>query len=71
MQTRYANANTSTYKASIQPRRVYDCKKMVFSCIAANCTNKTSLKDGISLHTLPLMMSGQKPKTDEKFGSIS
>ena len=28
-------------------------KKMVFSCVAANCTNKASLKDGISLHTIP------------------
>ena len=26
---------------------------MVFSCIAANCTNNASLKDGISLHTIP------------------
>ena len=26
---------------------------MVFSCVAANCTNKSSLKDGISLHTIP------------------
>ena len=26
---------------------------MVFSCVAANCTNKASLKDGISLHTIP------------------
>ena len=26
---------------------------MVFSCVAANCTMKASLKDGISLHTIP------------------
>ena len=26
---------------------------MVFSCVAANCTNKANLKDGISLHTIP------------------
>ena len=26
---------------------------MVFSCVAANCTNKASLKDGISLHAIP------------------
>ena len=26
---------------------------MVFSCFAANCMMKASLKDGISLHTIP------------------
>ena len=26
---------------------------MVFSCVAGNCTMKASLKDGISLHTIP------------------
>ena len=26
---------------------------MVFSRVAANCTNKSSLKDGISLYTIP------------------
>ena len=26
---------------------------MVFSCVATNCTNKPSLKDGISLHNIP------------------
>ncbi len=26
---------------------------MVFSCVPANCTNKASLKDGISMHTIP------------------
>ncbi len=26
---------------------------MVFSCVAANCTKKASLKDGISMHTIP------------------
>ena len=26
---------------------------MVFSCVAANCTNKANLKDGISMHTIP------------------
>jgi hypothetical protein len=26
---------------------------MVNSCVAANCTNKTCLKSGISLHTIP------------------
>jgi hypothetical protein len=26
---------------------------MVFSCVGANCTNKASLKDGISLYTIP------------------
>ena len=28
---------------------------MVFSCVAANCTNKASLKDGISMHTIPYL----------------
>ena len=26
---------------------------MPFYCVAANCTNKASLKDGISMHTIP------------------
>ena len=34
--------------------RVYCRKtKMVNSCVAANCTNKASLSNGISLHTIP------------------
>ena len=28
-------------------------KKMVNSCVAANCTNKSCLSSGISLHTIP------------------
>ena len=65
MQTRYANANTSTYKASIQQHRVYDRKKMVFSCIAANCTNKASLKDGISMHTIPFF-DDERPEAKKR-----
>jgi hypothetical protein len=28
-------------------------KDMPFYCVAANCTNKVCLKDGISLHNIP------------------
>jgi hypothetical protein len=28
-------------------------KDMPFYCVAANCTNKACLKDGISLHNIP------------------
>ena len=28
-------------------------KDMPFYCVAANCTNKSCLKDGISLHNIP------------------
>lgn len=36
-----------------------------FSCVAANCTNKASLKDGISLHTIPFF-NDDRPEAKKK-----
>ena len=38
---------------------------MVFSCVAANCTNKANLKDGISIHTIPYV-NDDRPEAEKR-----
>ena len=46
-------------------------KDMPFYCVAANCTNKVCLKDGISLHNIPYFKTNtRKLKDEEKYGLI-